>query len=236
MEDGYRFLDAPRACSYLPLERARMEYELVDRLSPGEYLGRMNQGWRRFGHTLFRPRCKACNACRPLRIDVARFRPDRSQKRAFRANQGEIRLEIARPSALPENLDLHRRYHESQSERKGWPEHDDDPFGYAQTFVHNPFATQEWRYFLGDRLVGVGYVDDVPTVLSAVYFFHDPALRERSLGTFNVLTLIGCARDRGYPYVYLGYYVEGCRSMAYKARFRVNQLLGEDGSWRDFLA
>jgi arginine-tRNA-protein transferase len=68
--------------------------------------------------------------------------------------------------------------------------------------------------------------------LSAIYFVYDPDERGRSLGTWNVLCTIEEARRRGLPYVYLGYYVEGCASMAYKMRFAPNQLRHADGTWR----
>ena len=57
---------------------------------------------------------------------------------------------------------------------------------------------------------------------------------QRSLGTWNVLCLIDEAVRRGLPYVYLGYYVEGCPSMSYKIRFVPNEIRGADGVWRDF--
>jgi arginine-tRNA-protein transferase len=97
------------------------------------------------------------------------------------------------------------------------------------------FPTEEWCYDVGDRLVAVGYVDQLPDGLSAIYFFHDPGERHRSLGTFNVLALLAVARERRLPYVYLGYYVEGCRSLEYKGRFRPNEVLAPDGAWHPFV-
>jgi Arginine-tRNA-protein transferase, C terminus len=58
--------------------------------------------------------------------------------------------------------------------------------------------------------------------------------RARSLGTFNILSLLAAARERELPHVYLGYYVEGCRSMEYKRKFRPNEVLGADGAWETF--
>ena len=65
----------------------------------------------------------------------------------------------------------------------------------------------------------------LPEGLSAIYFVHDPDEHRRSLGTFNVLKMIEAARDRALPHVYLGYYVRGCRSLEYKARFRPSEIL-----------
>jgi arginine-tRNA-protein transferase len=83
-------------------------------------------------------------------------------------------------------------------------------------------------------LVAVAYVDALPEALSAIYCYHDPAERARSLGTFNILSLIAAARERRLPHVYLGYYVAGCRSSEYKRRFRPNEVLRPDGSWVAF--
>lgn len=234
METVFRYVAPPSTCGYLPEQLWRLEYEYVSDITPGEYLKRMQKGWRRFGSMLFRPRCQACKACLPIRVRADIFRPDRSQRRAFKANEGAIRLVIGTPAVDPDRLDLFDRFHAFQTEAKGWPGHEpkaaDD---YARSFVDNPFPTQEWCYYLGDRLVGVGYVDDLPGALSAIYFYHDPEYRQRSLGKYNVLKIIEHAARQTIPHVYLGYFVAGCRSMAYKATFVPNQVL-EQGTWRDF--
>jgi arginyl-tRNA--protein-N-Asp/Glu arginylyltransferase len=229
------FTNTRSRCGYLPDRAWRLEHRIAHELSADEYAGLLLQGWRHFGRTLFRPRCRACDACRSIRIDVARFRPDRSQRRARKANQADLRLEIAEPAAGFAQLDLYRRYHAHQSEAKQWPARQyEDEVDYYESFVDNPFPTREWRYYLGEVLVGVGYVDPLPIGPSAITFIHDPSHRDRSLGTYNVLALIDHARELGQPHVYLGYYVAECPSMAYKARFATNQVLGSDSLWRDF--
>src|SRR5437764_7752823 len=152
---------------------------------------RMLQGWRRFGSVLFRPRCRICSACRSLRVVVEHFQPDRSQRRVAKRNHGLVHLYIGTPSVSPAKLDLYDRFHAFQAESKGWPVHTaKDAASYVESFVDNPFPTQEWCYYLGRRLVGVGYVDDLPDGLSAIYFFYDPDQRHHSLGTWNILNLI----------------------------------------------
>jgi len=235
METVFRYLAPPTRCGYLPDQVWRLEYEQVSALTAGEYMERMRQGWRRFGGMLFRPRCPACSACRSLRVLVEQFRPDRSQRRNRQLNENVVQVHIGRPSVTRAKLDLYDRFHAFQTDLKGWPEHEPkDADDYARSFVENPFATLEWCYTIEDRLVGVGYVDDLPGGLSAIYFFYDPEERERGLGTWNVLSIIEHARQRGIPHVYLGYYVADCGSMAYKARFGPNQVRESDGVWRDF--
>jgi arginine-tRNA-protein transferase len=98
----------------------------------------------------------------------------------------------------------------------------------------HPFATEEWSYHVGDRLVAVGYVDALPEGLSAIYFYWDPSEQRRSLGTFNILQMIEIAKQQKLPHVYLGYFVEGCRSLEFKVNFRPNEILRGTG-WEAFI-
>jgi leucyl-tRNA---protein transferase len=231
----YSFVAPPSPCGYLPQEQWSLEYELIAAMSPADYMLRMKQGWRRFGHMIFRPRCKQCSQCRSLRVVVDRFEPNRSQRRVRKLNDGEVRLSIHEPSVSFAKLELYDRYHAFQSDHKDWPVHaPKDPDDYRQSFVDNPFPTEEWRFTLGTELVGVGYVDVLPEGLSAIYYFYDPDRRDRQLGTWNVLSLIDETRRRGLPHLYLGYYVSGCQSLEYKATFRPNEALGTNGKWALF--
>lgn len=213
-----------------------MENVQVEDITAAEYAALLERGWRRFGRMLFRPRCAACQACQSLRVDVARFRPNRSQRRAGKLNIQQLDLLIGAPTVSPAKLRLYDRFHAFQAEHKGWPDHFyQDTDSYHASFVDNPEFTEEWCYYLKGRLVGVGYVDAVPRGMSAIYFVYDPDYRERSLGIWNVLNIIREANARGLPHVYLGYYVKGCGSLEYKANFRPNQILGAAGTWIDFL-
>jgi arginyl-tRNA--protein-N-Asp/Glu arginylyltransferase len=236
MESLFRYLAPPSSCGYLPDRQWSLEYEMVGAMDAGEYKARLVEGWRRFGNMLFRPQCPACRACQSLRVLVDRFRPNRSQRRARRCNLGAVELEIGKPAVSWQKLKLYDRYHAFQSLNKGWPEHPaKDPDSYSDSFIHNPFATEEWCYYLDGKLAGVGYVDALPESMSAIYFYYDPDLRARSLGTWNVLCLLAEAAARHVPFVYLGYFVAGCPSLAYKATFMPNQVRGADGAWRDFM-
>jgi arginine-tRNA-protein transferase len=58
-----------------------------------------------------------------------------------------------------------------------------------------------------------------------VYSFYDPEQQHRSLGTFMILDHLRRAKAMGLPYLYLGYWVEGSKKMAYKARFTPQERL-----------
>ncbi len=220
-------------CEYRPERLSRLRYELQPALRTTDYMNRLKNGWRRFGYAMFRPECPACAMCQSLRVPVATFSPNATQRRTWSRNQGAITARIGSPSESAEKLALWRRFHEHGEETKGWPPGGDDGPG---ILLENPFPTEEWTYYLGERLVGLGYVDALPEGLSAIYFCWAPEEARRSLGTFNLLSMIADARDRGLPHVYLGYYVEGCRSLGYKTNFRPNEVLGVDRAWRTFVA
>ncbi len=222
---------SPEACDYLPGQVSQLRYELIPQLGRDEYMARMREGWRRFGPIVFRPQCPACRRCQSLRIPVAAFSPSQSQRRAWKRNDGVVTIRVGAPTASAEKQRLYSRFHQVQHEEKGWPVNDGTP----GLLLDNPFPTEEWSYYVDERLVGVGYVDVLAEGLSAIYFYYDPAERHRSLGTFNVLSILASAAQRGLPHVYLGYYVSGYRSLEYKARFRPCEVL-LDGRWQPFLA
>jgi arginyl-tRNA--protein-N-Asp/Glu arginylyltransferase len=235
MQSLYRFTVPPSTCGYLPDRDWSLEYEMVADLSAAEFAQRLEEGWRRFGAMMFRPQCPACTACQTLRVDVAKFQPNRSQRRTWHANHAEVAVRVGAPQVTRARLRLYDRFHEMQTEVKGWPEHGaKDVSSYRESFVDNPPFTEEWCYYLDERLVGIGYVDRLIDCMSAIYFFYDPELRDRSLGTFNVLCLLEECKRRELKFLYLGYYVEGCRSLEYKANFKPNQVRCADGTWRDF--
>src|SRR5260370_30983740 len=139
MESLFRYVAAPSACGYLRRQRWSLEYEMVSAISAEEYQQRMQHGWRRFGGMLFRPQCPACQACQSLRVNVARFRPDRSQRRARAANERDVEVYVGPPSVTRAKLDLYDRFHACQPEFKGCPIHPaKDPASYRESFVHNP--------------------------------------------------------------------------------------------------
>ena len=75
MESLLRYFAPTGQCGYLPEQTWRLEYEVFADISPAEFLDRLDQGWRRFGHSLFRPRCRSCIACQSLRVWWKPFGP-----------------------------------------------------------------------------------------------------------------------------------------------------------------
>jgi leucyl-tRNA---protein transferase len=229
----YRYTEEPDTCQYLPDQQATQEYELVARISPEEYEARMNAGWRKFGAFLFHPVCTACAECRPIRIVMDQFTPDRSQRRTLKTN-ADLTVHFARPTVDEARMALWGRYHAGQAARKGWPSRQTSPEDYVANFVRNPVPAVEIAVYEGHALLAIVLTEITPNIVSGIYHYHDPDRRERGLGTFAMLQTLELARRLGKPYAYFGYYVADCASMNYKAKFRPCQILDTDGVWRDF--
>ena len=88
-----------------------------------------------------------------------------------------------------------------------------------------------YRLYEGDRLIAVTVADKMLDGLAAIYTFFDPTQPKRSLGTEAILLQIREAQAIGLPYVYLGYWIDGCRKMSYKARYVPLELF-VDGQWQ----
>ncbi|MCY3021759.1 MAG: arginyltransferase [Planctomycetota bacterium] len=228
----YKFVTEPHPCPYLPGRLAKMEYSYAAQLGAQEYEDLMNAGCRKFGMSFYRPLCEGCRECRPLRVPVERFRPGRSQRRTWKRNQ-DLEVRLGPPLADAPRLELYNRYHRAQARRKGWPRHSADAEDYAFTFVENPVPSMEISLWEGRALRGVVLADVTPTVVSAVYHYHDPDMPGRGLGTYSILQTIEFARHAGKPWVHLGYYVAGSASMAHKARYRPHEIMDAQGVWRE---
>ena len=219
------FQSPPSRCSYILAETASLTWRVCAGLSAAQFQELLRRGWRRHGCHLFRPACPACVKCRSLRVDVARFRASKSQRRCLRRNRG-VEVLIQRPTVTTDHVRLYNAWHADMSSRRGWPFHPADEADYAESFLLGEWDfAREMLYVRDRRLIGVGLVDAVDDGLSSVYFYHDPAWRNLGPGTFSILQEIDVCRRTERPYLYLGYCIAECPSMAYKANFRPHAAL-----------
>ena len=188
----------------------------------------MDAGFRRSGTMIYQPVCASCRACRPIRIPVNRFSPNKSQRRCWRQNQG-IAVTVASPCADREAFDLYTRY---VRQWHGGDLEKDSTSDFEQFLYDSPVESIEFKYRdQSGRLLAVGICDVSSNALSSVYFYFDPEQSQRNLGTFGALYELEFARATKMEHYYLGYWIEGCGTMEYKSRFRPFELLGTDGVW-----
>lgn len=219
-------------CPYFEDGRtATSEFILSDSEWAQNFHTYLAQGYRRFGNVLYRNVCKSCTACRPLRLFPDRFWTSKSQKRTLRSNRA-IRVEIQSPPYItPEKLNLFMKYQNSKHAIK-----EKEPPDYSSHIICSHYGyihTIEMNYYLGNRLIGVGIVDEGYDSLSSNYFYYDTDFLERRPGIFSILEEISLAKKMGKRFFYLGFYIEENPKMSYKKFFRPNQSL-ERGTWKIF--
>jgi arginine-tRNA-protein transferase len=218
------FIEEPRACSYLQKVRAALEYRLMVDVTPPELEELMVRGWRRFGPAYFRPACTPCDACHSIRLDVHRFQPTSSQRRALRRSL-RFRVEIGRPRIDAERLELHQQWHGTREDARGWEPTQLTEDEYATQFAFPSSTGREMAWYDGNRLVALGLVDVTTNCFSAAYFFYHPDIARLSPGIGNVMRCVELARELGCQHMYLGYRVEDCASLKYKGFFQPHELL-----------
>lgn len=100
-------------------------------------------------------------------------------------------------------------------------------FVHPEDVIHLPCGTYHQQYRIAGMLVAVGVVDILPQGLSSVYLFYHPQFARDlvPLGKYAILQEIEFARSLQLPYYYLGYYIESCTKMRYKAEYRPSELL-----------
>jgi arginine-tRNA-protein transferase len=224
--------DEPGPCSYIAQETWRLPLRLPVRvLSREEFGRRLDEGDRRQGRLLYRTACPACNACQPIRIEVERFKPSKSQRRIYARGEQLIRATLGPVGVSDERVALYNHHKHGRDLAAGE--------SYASVESYRSFLGDtccesfEMRYRFGDMLIGVAIVDRAHDALSAVYFYWDPDFAPLSPGVYSIMKQIDLCKRLGLPYLYLGLYIERCKPMSYKARFLPHERL-IDGEWRDF--
>lgn len=221
------YLSAEHDCHYLPDRKARIAV-LDDEAPIGtqSFTRFTENGFRRSGRYLYRPACAGCKACQSLRIPVAEFRPNRSQRRTIRRN-ADISLQQLAPRFNEQHYALFKRYIEARHHDGVMMDTSRDTY---ISFLDAAWTnTQFYEFRAGSRLLAVAVVDQLLDALSAVYTFFDPDEAARGPGNYAILSLIDSAHQAGLSWLYLGYWVAGSAKMAYKSRFRPHDVLTPHG-------
>ena len=225
------FGTAPVACPYVPGRAERkLIVELAGRNTAEFYDDLSRAGFRRSHRFAYRPACRNCNSCVPVRIAVERFAHSRSTRRVRNLNRA-VAAELGSARASLEQFQLFMAYQLSRHRDSDMAQMN---YGEYRSMIEDTPVRTGVVEFRNERgLIAASLVDQLDDGLSAVYSFYDPARSRDSLGTWTILWLVEeCARQ-GLPYVYLGYWIAESAKMAYKGRFPALERLTAAG-WVPF--
>jgi len=228
-------------CAYLDDKSVRMSYKHIENATQAYNTALINRGWRRFGSYYFHPICEGCNECKSIRINVNDYQLRKSQKKAIKRNKN-TEIIIQKPTLSQAHIELYNKYHAFKHKQDDWSHRNISPREYRENFVEGAHDFgKEVLYIKDDKLIGVDLIDILDDGISSIYFYYDPDYPSLSLGTYSLLYQIELAKVLELPWIYLGYWVDGCKAFAYKPKFQPQEILenfpsvDELSQWKTFL-
>lgn len=229
------YLTASSPCPYLPGREERKVFtHLIGRRATALNDTLTQSGFRRSQTIAYRPACENCRACVSVRVKADEFRLTKSFRRVFEKNR-DVSGIVSQTQPTSEQYSLFRAYLDARHSDGGMA--DMTMLDYSMMVEDSHVESRLVEYRLPSSnlsrragpLIGVCLTDLLADGLSMVYSYYEPQEAARSLGTYMILDHIIRARNLGLPHVYLGYWVEGSKKMAYKARFLPQERLGMEG-------
>jgi arginine-tRNA-protein transferase len=226
-------LTQPGPCSYLPDQQEQLLVLMPDEpISAELYQQLLTLNFRRSGEQSYTPRCPACNACQSVRINPQQWQPSRSQRRLLnKATRGNLQYRLVTKADFERYFPLFAAYIAYK--------HDDGVMFPATEEQLSTMLACNWlevsflEIYQDGQLASVTIVDKVAGSYSAVYTFFSREYQQFSPGKLAIIFLLQRARLDNIPFVYLGYWVNACQKMAYKAEFLPQQRFIQ-GHWHSF--
>ena len=232
------YLTAPSPCPYLPgMVERKVFTHLVGKRAAALNDMLTQTGFRRSQTIAYRPACENCRGCVSVRVLVDDFRPNETQQRILRRN-GDLVGAMSTPKPSAEQYSLFRDYLDTRHPDGGMADMSVLDYSMMIEDSHIDTFVTEYRMRGPDSrihgrgegpLIAACLTDRLADGLSLVYSFYQPEAAKRSLGAYVILDHIEKARRMGLPHVYLGYWVDGSRKMAYKGAYLPQERLGHGG-------
>lgn len=225
-------LTVPSQCSYLPQQQEQLVFLLPQQpVDAVLYQQLLQLNFRRSGDQVYTPYCTACRACQSVRLNPAAVKYSRSQRRILnRARNNEWSCQLTdTPSVdyFPLFSDYINHKHNDGSMYP--PSRDQLDVMMHCSWLKVCFLEQYYQ----QQLVAVTVVDETNNAYSAVYTFFHHSAAEFSPGILAILYLLQCTARDSKQWLYLGYQIDSCQKMAYKAGFLPQQRF-INGEWCSF--
>ncbi len=228
-------------CPYLPDREERKLFTHLTADKPAPFIDNLlRNGFRRSQNIAYLPYCEGCTACTSIRIPVRQFQMSKSMKRIWNKNKDLVAIRVPAITNV-EQYNLFTRYITQRHMDGGMA--DMTMLDYAmmvedsvaETAMTEYRATSDSDGIKSGQLIGVTLTDHLQDGISLVYSFYDPNLPKRSLGSYMVMDHVRTMLHEGLDYVYLGYWIDGCKKMSYKTKFKPLEALTPEG-WQPFSA
>lgn len=223
-------------CNYLPDRQERLLFTLPDEpLSAEFYQQLLTLNFRRSGEQIYTTYCEGCQQCQSVRLKATEVQLSSSQRRLWsKAKRSQWRYQWAQTedknSCTEKYYALYQSYIDSKHAGSSMSPTSPEQMSYL--WQANWLKIQFLEQYLGDQLVAVTVVDCTPDAFSAVYTFYQTG-HALAFGTLAILALIEQAKAETIQFVYLGYYIQHCQKMNYKAKFLPQQRFIA-GEWLSF--
>ena len=221
-------LSAPNHCSYLEARQSSSQIVVPpEDINAFYYADMLRQGFRRSGVFVYRPHCQNCQACMSLRVEVDKFVPSKRFQRIINKNK-DLTYRQLPLRWEEEHFQLYMRYQRSRHQEQQ-DEHKTRA-DYKEFILNSQVnsALLEYRD-TNNQLQMVSLIDINDDGISAVYTFYDTD-NKNSLGHYGILCQLDICKLLAKPWLYLGYWVDGCSKLNYKTNYQPAEIF-HDGKW-----
>jgi len=212
-------------CSYITGNKWRFSYFFAQDVTAEELEIILSKGWRKFGLYYFKPVCRECGKCIPIRVKTDELILSKRQKRIVKDCR-EVRVEFKNLEYRDEIFEI---YKDHSLNRFGKDSNDED---FYSSFYTQSCPTLQSEYYIDNRLAGIGFIDVSSNAFSSIYFIYKNEFSKYSLGTFSAIKETDYALSLGLKFYYLGFFVKDNPNMAYKDSFHINEKMNwNTGEW-----
>ena len=189
----------------------------------------ISQGFRRSGQYVYKPNCKNCKACIPIRLLASNFKASRSQKR-LKKYLNKLSVKLLPLNFNEEHYNLYVNYQNKRHRNNDKSE--DDVADYNDFLINSNVNSKLVEFRLNNQLKIITIIDIIDDGISAVYTFYDCSDQKLSLGTMSIIWLLEYCKKESLPFLYLGYWIYESQKMKYKINFKPYELMIE-GVWQE---